>query len=508
MTRLRIAVIAVLFVAPFLFLIGAGSYHLWEAGWLFAAWWPMAISLTAAYGMLWYWTRRRSKTLLPETGHEEPPDYWTNRDQEAWKIVENRVSDAATPSLDQLANAKRYADEALALALEIARVYQPDASDPFNHLTLPEILACSELVAEDLSRKVNQYVVGSHLLTIGQWRSMRQYADWWQQAWNVSWLARMALQPIKASAQFLATKAGGSILTQVQNNVLAWFHSAYLHELGRYLIELNSGRLRVGAKRYRELLAAKETPPSAVEKPMLSVAIVGVVKAGKSSLINALLGEERAGVDVVPLTAGVTSYELKNGDLPPLRLLDTPGYGATGPNDRELQTAFEAAKQSDLLLLVTPARTAARKADVEFLAKLTAAFASTAQLKLPPAIVALSHIDLLTPAAEWSPPYDWHAGTRPKEATIRDAVAAAKEQLGERPIVPVCTLPDRLFNVHDELLAAISRQVDAAQGAAVLRLFHSESRAGSASKAVEQALNVGREALKAVWASVKSRRPQ
>ena len=74
MTKLRILAIAILFAAPFLFLMGAGSYHLWESGWLFAAWWPMALCLTVAYGLLWYWTRRRSKTLLPDTGHEEPPD--------------------------------------------------------------------------------------------------------------------------------------------------------------------------------------------------------------------------------------------------------------------------------------------------------------------------------------------------------------------------------------------------------------------------------------------------
>jgi predicted GTPase len=501
MTKLRLAILAVLFVAPFLFLIGAGSYHLWHSGWWYLTWWPMALSLTLAYGLLWYWTRRRSRTLLPHTGHDEPPDYWTKRDAEAWKLVDAKVHAIGTPTVEQLTDPKRYADEALSLALEIARIYQPAATDPFNHLTLPEILACSELVAEDLSRKVNQYVVGSHMLTIGQWRNLRQYADWGQQAWNLSWLARIALQPIKASTQFLASKAGGSVLTQVQNNVLAWFHSAYLHELGRYLIELNSGRLKVGAKRYRELLAAKETPAL----PMLTVAIVGAVKAGKSSLINALLGEDRAGVDVIPLTNQVTSYELKTGELPPLRLLDTPGYGATGPNDLELKSAFEAAKQADLLLFVTPARTAARKADVEFLAKLAATFQQSPELKPPPRIVALSHVDLLTPAAEWSPPYDWHNGTRPKEATIRDAATAAKEQLGESPMVPVCTLPARLWNVHDELPSTLSLFIDDARGAAILRLFKTEGGARPTGKTVDQVFNVGREALKAVWDSVKSR---
>jgi hypothetical protein len=119
--------------------------------------------------------------------------------------------------------------------------------------------------------------------------------------------------------------------------------------------------------------------------------------------------------------------------------------------------------------------------------------------------VALTHADLLTPAAEWLPPYDWQKGIRPKETTMRDAVLAAKEQLGERPTAPVVALPSRLFNVREGLLPLIAAQVPDARGAAVLRLFHEEARSGGGAKAVEQVLNVGREALKAVWAGVKAR---
>jgi hypothetical protein len=36
--------------------------------------------------------------------------------------------------------------------------------------------------------------------------------------------------------------------------LLLWFYTAYLQRLGTYLIELNSGRLRVGVRRYRELM--------------------------------------------------------------------------------------------------------------------------------------------------------------------------------------------------------------------------------------------------------------
>ena len=47
----------------------------------------------------------------------------------------------------------------------------------------------------------------------------------------------------------------------------------------------------------------------------VTVAVVGPVKAGKSSLINAVLGDQKAAVDVVPLTASSTRYDLNQAGL-------------------------------------------------------------------------------------------------------------------------------------------------------------------------------------------------
>jgi hypothetical protein len=129
--RLRVIVVAVLLLAPFVFLMGVGTYHLWTTGWSFVAWWPMALSITAAYGLGWYWTRR-ARGVLPNTGVAEPPGYWTERDRKAWAIVEGRAADLTAPTVDQFADSKRYADEAIGLALDVARVYAPDATDPFG----------------------------------------------------------------------------------------------------------------------------------------------------------------------------------------------------------------------------------------------------------------------------------------------------------------------------------------------------------------------------------------
>ena len=44
----RIFLLAALVAAPFLFLIGYGSYQLWLSGWGFYVWWPMAACMAAA----------------------------------------------------------------------------------------------------------------------------------------------------------------------------------------------------------------------------------------------------------------------------------------------------------------------------------------------------------------------------------------------------------------------------------------------------------------------------
>src|SRR5205085_1544045 len=140
----------------------------------------------------------------------------------------------------------------------------------------------------------------------------------------------------------------------LQENLLLWFYTAYVHRLGTYLIELNSGRLRVGATRYRTQVEKYTAPAAAGADPaedvrQVTVTLLGQVKAGKSSLVNALLGEQRARTDVLPATSGIDRYELKTPGIPTkLVLLDTVGYGHTGPRADQVPATREAARQSDL----------------------------------------------------------------------------------------------------------------------------------------------------------------
>ncbi len=498
----RWVVVAALISAPVLFLVIVGSYHLYSTGWGFIVWWPMAGSLTLAYVLSWYWTRRSRAQLLPSTGFETPPSTWTERDRQAWRLVERHAANITEISIEQVADAQRNADLAVSLALEVARVYYPGANDPFSHLTLPEIVTCAELVSHDLNQRVNKYIPGSHLLTVNDWKTAKRAIDWSKTAMDASWYARAVINPINTGMQFLASKASGQILNRVQDNVLLWFHTAYIHELGRYLIELNSGRLKVGAEKYRDLMSNNDREPLSTA---LSIAILGQVKSGKSSLINSLLGERKAATDVLVTTKGATNYELRLPDCPHLTLVDTAGYGESGPTEREVSDAIVAAEKADLILMTCHARTAARQADLALFERLEKAFQSKPNLRMPPVILVLTHVDLLSPALEWSPPYDWKSGIRKKEVSIHEAVSSVQDNFQKKiaAAVPVCTANQKEWNIHEELLILMAGSMNESRGIALLKLLEQEGRSGAARKTVDQVWNAGREALNILWQSVK-----
>ena len=74
------------------------------------------------------------------------------------------------------------------------------------------------------------------------------------------------------------------------------------------------------------------------------VMVFGIYNAGKSTLLNALIGEERAAVSDRPQTSVVTSYEW-NG----FRLLDTPGIDAPAEHER---VSREQLNESDVVLFI------------------------------------------------------------------------------------------------------------------------------------------------------------
>jgi predicted GTPase len=352
----------------------------------------------------------------------------------------------------------------------------------------------------------------------------RKAVGWYKTGMNVYWAGAAVFDPIQTALRYLASRAAlGSLMDRIQGNVILWFHSAFIHQIGRYLIELNSGRLKVGVKRYRELLAVHQPPP--IDDPnarpaptpeelgqaeaappalpagpkAITLSVLGSLKAGKSSLVNALLGRTAAPVDRLPV-AGGTRYDSALPGGQPVSILDTSGYGENGPTDEDLAAAVESSRGADLIVLVTQATNPGRQPDIDLLDRLRAWFATKPHLKMPPVVVAVSHIDLLGPKAEWAPPYNWKTGTRPKEANIRECVGVVKEQMGDRAadVVPVCGTGGERFGVVEGLVPALVAHLDGARGTAVLKAFEAETDAGKYEKIGDQVIASGKAVLSAL----------
>ena len=525
MTRTRITTLILLVALPVLFLAGAGAYHLWDRGWAFYAWWPMGLSLALAYILAWRWQRQ----VRARQNEGPPPMHWTDRDRLAWQTVLARVKSADAIDDTRFSDPRFYFDTAQEMAGEVVRVYRPEAADPVAIVTIPEILSVIELASHDLNALAARYVPGSHLMTVDHWRTARKAVDWYRRASNVYWLASAVFDPIKTATRYVAAKYGmGKPLELFQQNVILWFYGAYVRELGFYLIELYSGRLKVGVTRYRELMAEHghdpDGPPIVVPPPEgtpaeptpdgkatdeappapgpprsrgVSIVLIGQVKAGKSSLVNALLGERKAATDVLPLTSEVTRYDLVSPGVPThLVLLDTAGYGRAGAVKDNLEETAEAVQSADLVLWVTHARTPGRKADADFFARLRQWFRDRAHLRFPPVVVVLTHVDLLTPAMEWAPPYDWAGGTRPKERSMADAIAAARESFPDvAGLVPVCGAAGKEWGVQEELLPEVVALLGEAKAVALLRCLHAEADEGKVRKVFSQLWTAGRKAV-------------
>jgi predicted GTPase len=240
---------------------------------------------------------------------------------------------------------------------------------------------------------------------------------------------------------------------------------------------------------------------------LVTLTIMGQTKVGKSSFINALLGAQRARTDVIPTTDAITRYELPlSGASTRLVLLDTVGYAHSGPKEDQVKATRECAQKSDLVILVLHARNPARQADLEMLQALQTWFAARPDLKMPPVLAVMTHIDLLSPAMEWSPPYNWQKPEGSKEKQIQEALTVVRDQLGDYLVgaVPLCTSPGKVYGIEEWFLPTLAELLGEARAVALLRCLRAEFDAAKVRKVLQQALAIGTQVLD-IW--LKSRQP-
>ena len=194
----------------------------------------------------------------------------------------------------------------------------------------------------------------------------------------------------------------------------------------------------------------------------IKCALVGRPNAGKSSLLNALVGYERAIVTDIPGTTRDTVEETVELGGVPLRLIDTAGLRDSGDPIEQLGVARSRAamEEAELILVLWDQSVPVREEDGELLAK---------AMSLAPTILV------------------WTKGDLP---------SAPIPCLNQDPMPPVVELSARTGEGLEDLSRAVGRLFPRDTGSGYGELLTNERQAQAASRALE-AVDRAREALEA-----------
>lgn len=468
-----------IWLLPVLALLAAGAVHLWQQRWFL--YWAVGtlVVYLAGWGVSAWWDRRLRRGPPADVA---PAAHWPVAGERAWQNVV-QLAERANSEQWPIATPEdwwRMLREALTV---VAREFYPHSADPLLEVRVPHVLKVVELVAADLRRSVTNNVPGTHLVTVQQ---VVQLQRWWQRAhkaWGAVYslyrVGRVLANPSGALLREAGEALAEGVWRQSVGDVRAWLVDYTIKKAGYYAILLYSGQLVLDERLARDL-----PPPSADEMQRvdereealaaepLRVVVMGQVKAGKSSLVNALFGQTKAAVDVLPATARAAAYRYEQAGLAHALVIDTGGYGGDG-GAQLIAELEEQIKRCDLLLVVLSALNAARAPDRCMLDRVRQ-LCSQQPRRAPPAVLAVvTHIDLLRPRGEWSPPYDLRSPPPgSKAANIAAAVEAVAEDLGLETdqVVPLSLRPGTQYNV-DACVLAIAAAAPAAERARYLRAF-------------------------------------
>ena len=487
--RPRLVVLFLLWTLPVLAYFVVGFVAMYRVGWLSLVVWTLPLMWLAAWLVGKLWPPAKPRDHRVDGKPIQAPEFWTPQDADAIAVVEEFRANVEPIDSMSIADVDRYLRDATTLAERLAKHYHADDSkNLLNPLTLVEVLSVVHLAVEDLEEWIIQNVPGSDLATFGQLGQIPRVVDALDVAQKVVYVASAIMNPAKLLAYPLWRKSG-RVAVELQNEVIRGFYQRYLRQLGFYLIEMYSGRLQGGSRRYRsqfgqinasvrEVNGDTETLQR-MQDVGTSIAVMGQVKAGKSSLINALMNAPVAATGVLPETRDVTRYEYSiPGSTNVLALLDTPGYSEADVSRQQVREIKTASEHADIILLVMAANVSARHADVQIVQELSAHYKNKKHLRPPAIIAVLTHIDLLRPIREWSPPYDWRNPSDLKEESIAEAVAYARELFGDSVADYACVHVGQDHpadsTVADELVPILIQHLDHGHAAAILKSFYKQ----------------------------------
>jgi predicted GTPase len=453
-----------------------GALWLYEHHWLR---WAGLGFLCGEALLLWLVRRwsRKDTALLPQPPTVLPPTF-APRDEAAWALVQEYLERIERGEI-VLEGPEQFLPLGREILERIAVYYNPAAREPLWAIQVPLLFRAVEETARDLAQ-VTAALPLAHRITIGDAVRGYRLRQKILPAYNVYRLLYPLFNWHNALFQLLVTDR---LFDLTKQTLTQWLLKWYVDRVGYHAIELYSGKLLL--TRQFDLADPSPQHPETLRKPAqpqtvattpLSLLLLGQVKAGKSSLVNALFGTSYAATDVLPTTARLTSYVLDRPDLGGTIIVsDIGGYEAPDTHGIQLEEALAEAQRADLLLIVLSAVNAAREPDRRLLSYLRDRFVSQPELRPPPVVVVLTHIDMLRPRREWTPPYNIVSPDTAKAHAICGALqtVATELQLPPELIMPVCLLPERLYNVEEALVPLLIQVLPDAKRVLLLRSLKS-----------------------------------
>jgi hypothetical protein len=450
---------------PWVTLLVLGMLWLWQTGrvWIWAL--VAAVLGLLAWPLLRLVRRRANAEARLALGDlSEPSRAWTGRERDAWSEVLAIASNTDPfwfTEVEPLAASGRQTIDA------VSRRFHPNDLNAWANFTLPELLLLTERVSRDLRREALRSMPGARDITLSRvlWFKQRyeRYGPVMQALWRWGYgawrVVRIPLNPIAAAGQEFNRVFSDKTIDAVSYRLRAMATQEFVLAVGRAAIDLYSGRLTLSDE---DLHAARTHELATAAAPVgpVHLVLIGQVNAGKSSLVNALAQESRSAVGPLPTTARVAEYSLEQAGRPAVLLVDLPGL--ENGTDEEF---LEQVERADLVVWIAAATQPARDTDRKGLAAVRAWAAAQLSRRVPPIVLALTHIDELRPASEWQPPYDIVAPVDLKARSIRAAIDSVAKvlDLSAAAIVPVAMPPDREPYNIDALWAAIALELDEAK---------------------------------------------
>lgn len=413
-----------------------------------------------------------------------PPPHWTARDR--------AVQQLALPRVEQLLAAnpgwKSMPDNALAVARFVAAQYD-DGRYAEWAFTPVQLLSISEQLSRRYRGVLREYVPGAEHLRISHFLWLEDKAGKLQPAvklFNVYRKVRM-LTPEGLMAE-LRAQLFDQTFGSMNDDLQAKFKHRVLLEVVQIAVDLYGGHFRFADEElaHSEVKRRDDDRQAAPPEPV-RIVLLGQVGAGKSSVVNALLGGMRAEVSALPATDRGQVYECEVEGTPVLRLVDLPGLNGDPATEQRL---FEEITRSDLVLWVLRANQPARRLDQEFGERLKGWLADerNRQIEPPVLIGVLNQVDRLGNQRPWQAPQSLDEDST-AAATLREAIAYNAALLGLEDILPLAVGPDqphynlqalreRLAERYDQALnVQLNRRRREASGVSLPREFKRMKRA-------------------------------